>query len=66
MSTRLASSRTVAHTGRPTGHRSRRAGERVMLRDGSDVLIRPVRHDDAVLLVDGFDRLGAQSCRSCS
>lgn len=45
-----------------------------MLRDGSDVLIaretfiarlvhRPVRHDDAVMLVDGFDRLGAQSRR---
>jgi len=63
MSTRLASRRTVAHTGRPASHRSRQAGERAMLRGGSDVLIRPVRHDDAVLLADGFDRLGAQSRR---
>jgi RimJ/RimL family protein N-acetyltransferase len=63
MSTRLASRRTVAHTGRPASHWSRQAGERAMLRDESDVLIRPVRHDDAVLLADGFDRLGAQSRR---
>lgn len=34
-----------------------------MLRDGSDVLIRPVRHDDAALLAGGFDRLSAQSRR---
>jgi RimJ/RimL family protein N-acetyltransferase len=59
MSTRLASRRT----GRPVGHRSRQAGERAMLRDGLDVLIRPVRDDDAALLADGFDRLGAQSRR---
>ena len=50
MSTRLSSRRTVAHVGRPVGHRLRRAGERAVLRDGSDVLIRPVRHDDAALL----------------
>ncbi len=61
MSTRLANRRTAAPTGRPADHRLRQVGERVKLRDGLDVLIRPVRHDDAALLVDGFDRLGAQS-----
>lgn len=63
MSTRLSSRRTVAHAGRPVGHRLRRAGERAVLRDGSDALIRPVRHDDAALLAGGFDRLSAQSRR---
>ena len=32
-----------------------------MLRDGSTVLIRQVRSDDAALLADGFARLGARS-----
>ena len=37
---------------------------RVMLRDGSAVLIRPVQGDDAPLLADGFARLSAKSRRS--
>ena len=32
-----------------------------MLRDGSKVVIRPVRHTDAPLLADGFSRLSARS-----
>ena len=41
--------------------RSASAGDRVMLRDGSQVLIRPVRRTDAPLLADGFDRLSVRS-----
>jgi RimJ/RimL family protein N-acetyltransferase len=41
--------------------RSAPAGNRVMLRDGSQVLIRPVHHTDAPLLADGFDRLSVTS-----
>lgn len=63
MSARLARRHTADHTRRPSSPRSRQADGRAMLRDGSDVLIRAVRHDDAVLLADGFDRLGAQSRR---
>jgi len=33
----------------------------VVLRDGSAVLIRPVHHDDAPLMADGFARLSAES-----
>ena len=36
-------------------------GNPVILRDGSGVLIRPVRSTDAPLLADGFTRLGATS-----
>ena len=36
-------------------------GKRVMLRDGSQVLIRPVQGSDAPLLADGFTRLSARS-----
>jgi RimJ/RimL family protein N-acetyltransferase len=36
---------------------------RVVLRDGSAVLIRPVRSTDAALLADGFARLGERSRR---
>jgi len=36
-------------------------GTPVVLRDGSTVLIRPVRSTDAPLLADGFARLGPQS-----
>jgi RimJ/RimL family protein N-acetyltransferase len=43
--------------------RSRRQ-QPVMLRDGSQVLIRPVRSDDAPLLADGFARLSDKSRRS--
>ncbi len=38
-----------------------RPGNPVILRDGSGVLIRPVRSTDAPLLADGFTRLGATS-----
>lgn len=34
---------------------------RVVLRDGSEVLIRPVHHDDASLFADGFAPLSAES-----
>jgi hypothetical protein len=37
------------------------SGQRVVLRDGSAVLIRPVQPSDAPLLVDGFARLSAHS-----
>src|ERR1700733_11709617 len=36
-------------------------GSRAVLRDGSPVLIRPVRSTDAPLLADGFTRLSATS-----
>ena len=41
--------------------RSQARGKRVMLHDGSKVLIRPVRSGDAPLLADGFARLSPQS-----
>jgi RimJ/RimL family protein N-acetyltransferase len=41
--------------------RPRARGKRVVLRDGSTVLIRPVRSTDAPLLADGFARLSPQS-----
>jgi RimJ/RimL family protein N-acetyltransferase len=37
------------------------AGYRVVVRDGSQVLIRPVRAADAPLLADGLSRLGTRS-----
>jgi RimJ/RimL family protein N-acetyltransferase len=45
------------------GHRPRSAvtGRPVVLRDGSTVLIRPVRSADAPLVADGFARLSARS-----
>ena len=39
------------------------AGRRVVLRDGSKVVIRQVHRDDAPLLADGFARLGPESRR---
>jgi RimJ/RimL family protein N-acetyltransferase len=47
------------------GHRPRPAaeGSPAVLRDGSKVLIRPVRGTDAPLLADGFARLSARSRR---
>lgn len=36
-------------------------GKRVVLRDGSSVVLRKVRSTDAPLLADGFDRLSDQS-----
>jgi GNAT superfamily N-acetyltransferase len=41
--------------------KARRAGQPAVLRDGSAVLIRQVRADDAALLADGFARLSEQS-----
>ena len=41
----------------------RAAGGRVVLRDGSEVVIRPVGSADAPLLADGFARLSPQSRR---
>jgi RimJ/RimL family protein N-acetyltransferase len=49
-------------TGRP-GRPGRAAGRRVVLRDGSKVVIRQVHRDDAPLLADGFARLGPESRR---
>jgi RimJ/RimL family protein N-acetyltransferase len=45
------------------GHwpRSAAKGKRTVLRDGSDVLIRPVQSADAPLVADGFARLSARS-----
>jgi GNAT superfamily N-acetyltransferase len=40
-----------------------RAGEHVRLPDGSRVVIRPLRTDDAPLLTDTFNRLSAESRR---
>src|SRR5690242_9826358 len=49
-------------SGRP-GRPSRAAGRRVVLRDGSKVVIRQIRRSDAPLLADGFARLGPESRR---
>ncbi len=38
-------------------------GRNVVLRDGSRVLIRPVRGTDALLIAEGFARLSEQSRR---
>jgi RimJ/RimL family protein N-acetyltransferase len=46
--------------GRPEP-RSAASGKRTVLRDGSEVLIRPVQSSDAPLLADGFARLSARS-----
>ena len=52
----------TAWTGR-AGRPGRAAGRRVVLRDGSEVVIRQVRSSDAPLLADGFARLGPESRR---
>jgi ribosomal protein S18 acetylase RimI-like enzyme len=44
----------------PSGSR----GRRVALRDGAEVLIRPIRSTDAAHLADGFARLSPQSRRA--
>ena len=65
----LAQAETDRRNRRPRRHRRRgRAGAAVtgrpvVLRDGSAVLIRPVRRADAPLLADGFTRLSARSRR---
>jgi RimJ/RimL family protein N-acetyltransferase len=45
------------------GRAGRAAGRRVVLRDGSKVVIRQVRSADAPLLADGFARLSPESRR---
>jgi RimJ/RimL family protein N-acetyltransferase len=50
-----------AREARPRRPRTAAAGQRVVLRDGSAVLIRPVQRTDAPLLADGFTRLSARS-----
>jgi RimJ/RimL family protein N-acetyltransferase len=51
-----------AEAARRAGH-GRRAGRRVLLRDGSAVLIRPVHRTDAPLVAAAFRRLSAHSRR---
>src|SRR6516162_8326556 len=53
----------MSHLTKPTGPRPVGVcgGRAVVLRDGSAVLIRPVRSTDAPLLADGFARLSAAS-----
>ena len=54
-----ARQRRQARAGRPQPGTP--PGNRVVLRDGSGVLIRPLRSTDAPLLADGFTRLSATS-----
>ena len=54
----------VAHQARlARAARDSACGQRVVLCDGSKVLIRPVRSDDAPLLADGFARMSGNSRR---
>jgi RimJ/RimL family protein N-acetyltransferase len=65
----LAQAETDRRKRRARAHRQRRGagaaatGRPVVLRDGSAVLIRPVRSADAPLLADGFGRLSDRSRR---
>jgi RimJ/RimL family protein N-acetyltransferase len=53
-----------ARTGTPDeGSRPAAEGTNVLLRDGSRVLIRPVRSTDATLIAEGFARLSERSRR---
>ena len=45
----------------PFGAQYAARGKRTVLRDGSEVLIRPIQSADAPLLADGFARLSAKS-----
>ena len=59
-----ASSAAAAERGRNRFSRAARRtvdGNVAWLRDGSQVLVRPVRESDAALLADGFARLSAKS-----
>jgi RimJ/RimL family protein N-acetyltransferase len=62
---RAAASRAAANRTAPNQAAPNRTTERarVVLRDGSAVLIRPVRGADAPLLADGFARLSERSRR---
>jgi RimJ/RimL family protein N-acetyltransferase len=56
--------RLSLHKAQARARRRPEAGERtVVLRDGSGVLVRPVRATDAVLLAEGFARLSERSRR---
>jgi len=61
----LVAEAAAARPARPARARRLQAGatpgNRTVLRDGSHVLIRPVRSTDAPLLADGFARLSATS-----
>jgi RimJ/RimL family protein N-acetyltransferase len=53
----------AARSGSPPRRRAG-TGNRAVLRDGSAVVIRPVRSSDAPLLADGFARLSAEPRRT--
>ena len=57
----LAGWRLPGWDGGRLGPRYAARGQRTVLRDGSEVLIRPVQSTDAPLLADGFARLSARS-----
>ena len=59
---RLAAyARGVAAAEAPTAETGVPRGERVTLRDGSEVIVRPLEPEDRPLLLEGFTRLGRQS-----
>jgi RimJ/RimL family protein N-acetyltransferase len=61
INTFLSEAQTARQASLARAARSRARGKRVVLRDGSTVLIRPVRSAGTPLLADGFARLGPQS-----
>jgi RimJ/RimL family protein N-acetyltransferase len=61
VNTFLSEEQTARQTSLARAARPRARGKRVVLRDGSTVLIRPVSSMDAPLLADGFARLGPPS-----
>jgi RimJ/RimL family protein N-acetyltransferase len=61
VNTFLSEAQAARQAGLARAARSPARGKRVVLRDGSTVLIRPVRSTDAPLLADGFARMSPQS-----
>ena len=53
--------RGVAAASAPTAETGVARGERVTLRDGSEVIVRPIEPEDKPLLLEGFERFGEQS-----
>jgi GNAT superfamily N-acetyltransferase len=53
--------RGVAAAAAPTAETGLPRGERVRLRDRSEVIVRPLEAEDKPLLLEGFERLGDQS-----
>jgi RimJ/RimL family protein N-acetyltransferase len=53
--------RGIAAAEAPTAETGVARGERVALRDGSEVIVRPLRDIDKPLLLEGFGRLGERS-----